>query len=142
MTPGGIKGMLDGLRVQVVEDNSEDREVLFAELAYQGATVSASADAAEALRELDQFHPDVLVADIAMPGEDGYSLIRKIRARPFDQGGQTPAIALTGLAGVTEQQRALYAGFQEHMTKPADPNKLARAIVHLAANSVARRTAS
>jgi CheY-like chemotaxis protein len=124
--------LLKGLRVLVVEDNSDDREVLFAELAQQGATVSASASAAEALTGLDQFRPDVLVADIAMPGEDGYSLIRKIRACPPDHGGLTPAIALTAYAGDANRNRALEAGFQKHMTKPADPNELAGTIVRLA----------
>jgi PAS domain S-box-containing protein len=124
--------LLKGLRVLVVEDNSDDREVLFAELAQQGATVSASASAAEALTGLDQFRPDVLVADIAMPGEDGYSLIRKIRACPPDHGGLTPAIALTAYAGDANRKRVLEAGFQKHMTKPADPNELAGTIVRLA----------
>src|SRR5262249_44842810 len=72
--------ILRGLRILVVDDNSDDREILFAELAQQGATVSASACAADALTKVDQLRPDVLVADIGMPGEDGYSLIRKIRA--------------------------------------------------------------
>ena len=124
--------MLKGLRVLVVEDNSDDREVLFTELAEQGAMVSASASAAEALSGLEQFRPDVLVADIAMPGEDGYSLIRKIRACPLDHGGRTPAIALTAYAGDANRRRALEAGFQKHMTKPADPSELARTIVRLA----------
>jgi CheY-like chemotaxis protein len=72
------------------------------------------------------------VADIAMPGEDGYSLIRKIRACPPDHGGLTPAIALTAYAGDANRNRALEAGFQKHMTKPADPNELAGTIVRLA----------
>jgi CheY-like chemotaxis protein len=124
--------MLKGLRVLVVEDNSDDREVLFTELAEQGAMVSASASAAEALSGLEQFRPDVLVADIAMAGEDGYSLIRKIRACPLDHGGRTPAIALTAYAGDANRRLALEAGFQKHMTKPADPSELARTIVRLA----------
>jgi CheY-like chemotaxis protein len=116
----------------VVEDNSEDREVLFAELAHHGATVSASACAADALNELNQFRPDVLVADIGMPGDDGYSLIRKIRRCPHDHGGLTPAIALTAYAGDSNRKRALEAGYQKHMTKPADPSELTRTIVRLA----------
>jgi CheY-like chemotaxis protein/two-component sensor histidine kinase len=124
--------MLKGLRILLVEDSSDDREVLLAELAQQGAVVSASACAAEALTRLHQFRPDVLVADVAMPGEDGYSLIRKIRACPLDQGGLTPAIALTAYAGDVNRKRALEAGFQKHITKPADPNELARTIVRLA----------
>jgi PAS domain S-box-containing protein len=123
--------MLKGLRVMVVEDNSEDRGVLSAALAHEGATVSASATAPEALGKLDQFQPDVLVADIGMPGEDGYSLIRKVRACPPDHGGITPAIALTAYAGDANRKLALEAGYQKHMTKPADPNELAQTIAQL-----------
>jgi PAS domain S-box-containing protein len=124
--------MLEGLRVFLVEDESEDREVLSALLGHFGAIAKASASAAEALSELDRFRPDVLVADIGMPIEDGYSLIRKIRARPVDHGGLTPAIALTAYAGDANKQRALETGYQKHMTKPADPNELASAILSLA----------
>jgi CheY-like chemotaxis protein len=94
--------------------------------------VSASACAAGALTEISEFRPDVLVADIGMPGEDGYSLMHKVRARPADDGGLTPAIALTAYAGDTDRKRALEAGYQQHMTKPADPKELVRTIAHLA----------
>ena len=129
--------ILKGLRVLLVEDKSDDREVLSAELAHYGADVRASACAAEALNELDRLRPDVLVADIGMPDEDGYSLIRKIRAYPSYQGGATPAIALTAYAGDANRKLALDAGYQKHMTKPADPNKLARTILRLARRRVA-----
>jgi len=136
--PEGLEGItaedreiLRGLRILVVEDKSEDREVLAAELAHYGATVNAYACATEALTELDHLRPDVLIADIEMPDEDGYSLIRKIRACPFDHGGLTPAIALTAYAGDANRKRALEAGYQKHMTKPADPSELARTIVRL-----------
>jgi CheY-like chemotaxis protein len=128
--------ILKGLRVLLVEDKSDDREVLSAELAHYGADVRASACAAEALNELDRVRPDVLVADIGMPDEDGYSLIRKIRACPSYQGGATPAIALTAYAGDANRKLALDAGYQKHMTKPADPNKLARTILRLARRRV------
>jgi CheY-like chemotaxis protein/two-component sensor histidine kinase len=124
--------ILKGLRVLVVEDESEDREVLSASLVRFGAIAKVSASAAEALNELDRFRPDVLVADIGMPVEDGYSLIRKIRARPVDHGRLTPAIALTAYAGNANRQRALETGYQKHITKPADPNELASAILSLA----------
>jgi len=123
---------LKGLRVLVVDDNPEDREVLFAQLTQQGATVSAASSAAEAFSEMEQFRPDVLVADIGMPGEDGYSLIRKIRACPSDHGGLTPAIALTAYAGDVNWKCALEAGYQKHMTKPADPVELEQTIFDLA----------
>jgi CheY-like chemotaxis protein len=124
--------MLKGLRVLVVEDEPEDRDVLSAALVHFGAIAKTSASAAEALSELDRFSPDVLVADIGMPVEDGYSLIRKVRTRPADQAGLTPAIALTAYAGNANRQRALETGYQKHMPKPADPNELARAIRSLA----------
>jgi PAS domain S-box-containing protein len=130
--PAEIKEVLKGVRVLVVEDNLDDREVLVAELAHYGATVSAFACSAEALTGLEQLRPDVLVADIGMPGEDGYSLVRKIRKRSRDRGGLTPAIALTAYTGDANRQRALHAGYQKHMTKPADPNELATTIVRLA----------
>jgi len=123
--------ILKGLRILVVDDNADDREVLFAELEQQGATVSSSACAADALTKVDLLRPDVLVADIGMPGEDGYSLIRKIRACPYDHGGRTPAIALTAYAGDANRNRALEAGYQKHITKPADPDELARTILRL-----------
>jgi PAS domain S-box-containing protein len=126
------RDLLKGRKVLIVEDNSEDREVLSAELTHQGANVRASASAAEALTELEHFRPDVLVADIGLPGEDGYSLIRKIRACSVEHGGLTPAIALTAYAGGADRQRAFEAGYQKHVAKPADPIELARTICHLA----------
>jgi CheY-like chemotaxis protein len=131
--------LLKGRRVLIVEDNSEDREVTSAELAHQGATVRASADAAAAFAEVERFQPDVLVADIGLPGEDGYSLIRKIRACPPEHGGLTPAIALTAYAGEATRQRALAAGYQKHIAKPADPVELAQTIFHLACEAGIQR---
>jgi CheY-like chemotaxis protein len=101
-------------------------------LTNQGATVSASASAAEALAALEQFRPDVLVADIGMPDEDGYSLVRKVRTHSPEHGGLTPAIALTAYAGETDRKRALECGFQKHMTKPADPIELSETIARMA----------
>jgi CheY-like chemotaxis protein len=135
----GEKEILKGLRILLVEDDVQDREVLLAELAHHGGTVTASVSAAEALAELDQLQPDILVADIGMPGEDGYSLIRKIRARPLDRGGLTPAIALTAYAGDANRKRALDAGYQKHMTKPVDPTELAMAIRSLARGDIDTR---
>jgi PAS domain S-box-containing protein len=128
---------LDGLRVLVVEDSREDREILTAELAHHGAQVSAAESAAEGLVELHEFRPDVLVADIGMAGEDGYRLIRRVRTSPLAHERHTPAIALTAYAGDTHRKRALEAGYQEHMTKPADPDELVRTIVRLAQRDAA-----
>jgi CheY-like chemotaxis protein len=129
--------ILKGVRVLLVEDNAEDRDVMVAELALLGATVCSSSSVNEALIKLDEFQPDVLVADIAMPDEDGYSLIRRIRARPQDQRSLTPAIALTAFAGDANRKRALEAGFHRHVAKPADPAELARTIVGLARHNAA-----
>jgi PAS domain S-box-containing protein len=135
--PSEEQEILKGVRVLLVDDSVEDRDVLLAELTHLGATVCASSSVNEALIKLEEFQPDVLVADIAMPGEDGYSLIRKLRARPLDRRNLTPAIALTAYAGDANRKRALEAGFQKHMSKPADPTALARTIVDLATRTAA-----
>ncbi|MCI0363838.1 MAG: ATP-binding protein [Phycisphaerales bacterium] len=123
--------ILKGLRILIVDDDFDGREFLLAALAQCGAKARASASADDALTQMDQFKPDVLVADIGMPGEDGYSLIRQVRARSIDRGGLTPAIALTAFAGDANRRRAIEAGYQKHMAKPAEPEKLAAAIARL-----------
>jgi PAS domain S-box-containing protein len=129
--------ILKGIRVLLVDDSSEDRDVLVAELTHLGATVCASGSVNEALIKLDEFQPDVLVSDIAMPDEDGYSLIRKVRGRSADQRNLTPAIALTAYAGNANRKLALEAGFHKHMPKPTDPTELARTIVDLTTRTAA-----
>jgi PAS domain S-box-containing protein len=124
--------ILKGLRILVVDDDSDGREVLAELLLQRGATTSVSPSADDALRELDTFKPDVIVADIGMPGEDGYSLIRKVRNRPLSRSRLTPAIALTAFAGDGNRQRALDAGYQKHIAKPADPEELTLTIAILA----------
>jgi CheY-like chemotaxis protein len=124
--------ILSGLRVLVVDDDSDAGEVLALQLTHQGATTAISASAEDALSELDTFRPDVIVADIGMPGEDGYSLIRKVRNSPHDGSRLTPAIALTAYAGDGNRQRALDAGYQKHISKPAEPGELAQTIASLA----------
>jgi PAS domain S-box-containing protein len=137
LVPAEEGEILKGIRVLLVDDSAEDRDVLVAELTHLGATVCASGSVNEALIKLEKFQPDVLVADIAMPDEDGYSLIRKIRGRPADQRNLTPAIALTAYAGDANRKRVLEAGFHKHMSKPADPTELARTIVDLATRNAA-----
>jgi CheY-like chemotaxis protein len=123
---------LKGLQILVVDDDLDTGEALSAALTQHGAKAFACASAADALLHVERFHPDILVADIGMPGEDGYSLIRKIRARPAAEGGSTPGIALTAYAGDANRRRALEAGFQQHMVKPVEPDELISAICHLA----------
>lgn len=120
---------LDGLRVLVVEDEADTREVLARVFERCGARVTAVASATEALETFGLAPPDVLISDIAMPGEDGYSLIRKIRGLHAD--ARVPAVALTACAGDGDRERALAAGFQLHVPKPADVGELAQAVAAL-----------
>jgi signal transduction histidine kinase/CheY-like chemotaxis protein len=118
---------LRGLRVMVVDDEANAREVFSAALESFGAIVQTAESVAHALRVIEDFQPDVILSDIGLPGEDGYSLMRKIRSMN-SKLGQTPAIALTAFAGQEDVQRALLAGFQSHISKPVDLKKLALAI--------------
>ncbi|MEO5969799.1 MAG: ATP-binding protein [Bdellovibrionia bacterium] len=122
---------LDGLRVLVVDDEASAREVFTVMLQSFGAEVKPAESAKEALVILKKFKPDVLVSDIAMPIEDGYSLISKIRAKN-SKLGKPPALALTAYAGQEDVQRSHLAGFQSHLAKPVDANRLALAIARLA----------
>jgi signal transduction histidine kinase len=123
---------LDGVTVLYVDDEPDARELAQRILANQGARV-ITADSAEAGRQLvAREHPDVLVADIGMPEEDGYSLIRTIRSLPPDQGGSIPAAAVTALARSEDRRRALLAGFQTHVAKPVDVVELVAVVASLA----------
>jgi PAS domain S-box-containing protein len=123
---------LRDVRVLVVDDEADSREVVVALLSQLGADVTAAGSAAEAMGLLGRVRPHVLVADITMPDQDGYSLLRAIRALPQSEGGLVPAIALTAAATVEDRSRALRAGFQLHVGKPVHPAELARAIATLA----------
>ncbi|MEO5969962.1 MAG: CheR family methyltransferase, partial [Bdellovibrionia bacterium] len=123
---------LDGLRVLVVEDEPRTREAFMEMLQTFGALVKTAASAKEAIEVFQDYGPDVLVSDIAMPDEDGYSLMRKIRALKPAQGGNVPAVAVTAHAGKEEIQRALSAGFQSHIAKPVDSVHLANVIAKAA----------
>jgi len=112
-------GELAGVRILMVDDDAGSREVVSEMLHLHGAEVCAVPSAAAAMTSLGEFMPDVLLCDIAMPTEDGYSLIRRIRALPADKGGQVPAVAVTALATRDDRKRALAAGFQLHVVKPA-----------------------
>jgi signal transduction histidine kinase len=122
---------LSGIRALVVEDEPDAREMLVVMLARFGAEVKSSASAQEALKTLEQWKPDVLVSDVGMPDEDGYSLIHQIRALGPARGGQTPAIALTGYSRPEDRSRLLAAGYQVHLSKPVNLNQLVEAILSL-----------
>jgi PAS domain S-box-containing protein len=122
---------LSNLQILVVDDDDDTREFQAFLLEQNGARVTAVASGLEALQVLDQCIPDVLVSDVGMAQMDGYMLIQQIRSRPGDRGGMIPAIALTAYAAEVDQQKALQAGFQTHITKPVDPEALLGAIVSL-----------
>ena len=122
---------LDGIHVLLVEDDDDSRKLLGTMLKRVGAKVTTTKSAAEALEVFSEELPDVLISDIGMPDEDGYDLIRKLRERPVDQGGTTPAIALTGYASRKDRERALAAGYHKHMAKPVEQAEMIAAIAGL-----------
>jgi signal transduction histidine kinase/CheY-like chemotaxis protein len=122
---------LDGVKVLLVDDDPDNLQILSVMLTEQKAKVQAAASASEALQTLKWFKPDVLVSDLAMPGEDGYSLIGKVRALEAGSGKQTPAVALTAYVRVEDRARALSAGFNLFVPKPVEPSELMTAIANL-----------
>jgi PAS domain S-box-containing protein len=124
--------LLKGLRVLVVDDEADARQLLATILGQYGAQIMSVSSAHEAMKALSQFHPDILVSDIGMPQEDGYTLIRKIRTLPSHEGGKIPAVALTAYARAEERTQALLAGFQLHIPKPVNPTELAAVVANLA----------
>jgi CheY-like chemotaxis protein/two-component sensor histidine kinase len=122
---------LDGLKVLVVDDDEDARQLLEEILSVRGARVATAPSAAVALAEVQTFRPDVLVSDIAMPGGDGYGLIRAVRALPSERGGRTPAVAVTAHARTQDSERAFAAGFQSHLTKPVEISRLVTTVANL-----------
>jgi PAS domain S-box-containing protein len=122
---------LAGLQVLVVDDESDARELVSMMLERRGAVVKAVASAGDALQCIESWKPDVVIADIGMPLEDGYGLIRKMRALPPELGGKIPAIALTAYARTEDRARALAAGYQVHLAKPVDRDDLAAVVAKL-----------
>jgi CheY-like chemotaxis protein len=131
-------GSLDGVRVLVVDDESDARDALALVLERCGARVTVAGSAAEALAAWGREAHDVLLSDIAMPGEDGYSLIRKIAGGRTD-GRPLPAAAITAYATTEDRQRALEAGYRDHLTKPVDPGALVAAVARLAGRPLPAR---
>ncbi|MBF2074517.1 MAG: PAS domain-containing protein [Synechococcales cyanobacterium C42_A2020_086] len=122
---------LSGLQILLVDDEADARDLLSTVLSGCGATVTTAASAAAALDCLQRLQPDVLISDIGMPDEDGYALIARVRALPPNEGGRTPAIALTAYARVEDRTRTLAAGFQMHMAKPVNLIELTTVIASL-----------
>jgi CheY-like chemotaxis protein len=123
---------LDGLRVLLVDDEPEAREVISTVITRTGAEVKACTSAREALVNLIEWKPDVILSDIAMPDEDGYSFIGRVRSLPRDKGGETPAAALTAYARDVDRRQALDAGYQMHIAKPIGASQLVTMIARLA----------
>ena len=123
---------LQGLRILVVDDEPDTRDLIQEVLKECGADVITSNSAAEALTAIEEHHPDILISDLGMPDEDGYSLISKIRALPAEQGGLIPAAALTAYARAEDRMRVLRSGFQFHLPKPVDSAELVTVVASLA----------
>lgn len=122
---------LEGLKVLVVDDEADTRELLRVGLGQCGAEVMTAGSAQEALAAIEESRPDLLISDIGMPGEDGYELIRKVRALSAVRGGKIPAIALTAYARTEDRLRALRAGYQMHISKPVELAELVAVMASL-----------
>jgi PAS domain S-box-containing protein len=122
---------LDGLQILLVDDNADTRELIAFVLEESGAQVTSVSSVGEALEALLRLRPHILVSDIGMPDEDGYSLIRKVRSQETLRGEKITAIALTAFARDEERKLALEAGFQVHLSKPIEPDKLVKVVANL-----------
>jgi CheY-like chemotaxis protein len=123
---------LSGLRVLVVDDEMDTRELLHAILTQAGVEVYSASSVSEAFDALESHRPDVIISDIDMPEEDGYSFIRNLRQVMPQDGGTTTAVALTGHALPEDRKKALAAGFTVHLGKPAHPDVLLRTLAEVA----------
>lgn len=122
--------LLTGLRILAVDDDADIRDLIHFILQQAGAEVQVVSSAAEALQQFAAFSPQILISDVGMPGTDGYMLIQQIRSLPSELGS-IPAIALTAYAGEIDRQQAIAAGFQSHLTKPIEPERLIHAITNV-----------
>ena len=123
---------LDGLRLLVVDDEEDTRTLLKIVLEKCGAQVTTVSSVREAIAALKESRPDVLISDIGMPEEDGYALIKEVRALPKEDGGQTPSAALTAYARMEDRMKVLRSGFQIHIPKPVEPAELVAVVANLA----------
>jgi CheY-like chemotaxis protein len=116
----------------VVDDHDDTREFVATVLGQYGAEVTTATSVRTAVAAFERAKSHVLVSDIAMPGEHGYSLIQTVRALPLEQGGRVPALALTAYVRPEDRERVLAAGYTQHLAKPIDPVALATAVAYLA----------
>ena len=140
ITSGGFEkpAQLQGLRVLVVDDEPDARQLLKEILEFCGCQVRIAAGVEEALAAMGDEVPDILISDIGMPGMDGYDLIRRVRELPLDRGGEVPAAALTAYARAEDRQRMLNAGYSMHIPKPVEPAELITVVKSLTRFSRAR----
>ena len=131
---------LAGLRIVVADDQEDSRNLIDYLLTQQGAVVMGAASAAEAFAAVKGHPPDVLLSDIEMPDETGYSLIVRVRALPPEEGGHVPAVAMTAHGSREDRDRALAAGFQRHLPKPFQPADLFALIGDLAGREATVRS--
>jgi signal transduction histidine kinase/ActR/RegA family two-component response regulator len=129
---------LAGYRVLVVDDHEDTLRGIGVALQGAGAEVRCEGSAREGLDALDSFEPNVIVSDLAMPELDGYGLIRAVRQRPAEEGGSVPAVAVSAYASKEDRQRALAAGFQEHLAKPVDVPRLVQTLCRLTTTASSR----
>ena len=129
----GAAQRLARLHILVVDDEVDARELFAMVLRSTGASVTAAGSVDQALAAFSKERPDILVSDIGMPGQDGYSLIRRVRMLSAEAGGRIPAVALTAFTGADHRARALDAGFTMHVGKPIDPDRLIEVATQLAA---------
>ncbi|HKP46518.1 MAG TPA: response regulator, partial [Pyrinomonadaceae bacterium] len=123
---------LDGLRILIVDDETDALDLISMELAQHGAKVIGAGSSEEALQLLAANDFDMLISDIGMPQMDGYDLMRKIRQTEKDKQKPIPAVALTAYARVQDRMRAILAGYSTHVTKPVEPNELVTVVASLA----------
>jgi CheY-like chemotaxis protein/nitrogen-specific signal transduction histidine kinase len=140
VAPEGPK--LAGVKVLVVDDESDTREMLRMVLSLEGAQVRVAGSVREALAAFSEERPDLVVSDIGMPTEDGYALLAKLRALPREVGGGVPAVALTALAAADDVERSRAAGYELHLTKPIEPQSVVAALASVVARRAADSTGS
>jgi CheY-like chemotaxis protein/anti-sigma regulatory factor (Ser/Thr protein kinase) len=138
VSPPALARILDGVRILVVDDEADSRDLIRAILTGCGSEVNCCESAAEAMKAIREWKPDLLVSDIGMPTEDGYSLIKRVRNLRSKRAKQLPAVALTAYATKEDKARALSVGFQMHVAKPIEPETLVMSIASLIGRKVVK----
>lgn len=131
LSPVALPRSLEGVRILLVEDDDDIRNLLRLALESRGAVLTAVDGTPAAVAAIEVQTPDIVISDISMPGEDGHALLRKVRGLPLTRGGRIPAIALTVLDSREARVASRDAGFHYHLTKPVDANKLVEIVAGL-----------